>query len=189
MMVEQVKYRAGEWCKTLGDESHLSRYKKHLEPLGIKAKGDVLIIGAGPLMEEIGVIEQEIANGGIRGIYLVGGDCFATLEMLQSLWPSNYPKISRSGLSYQQFFESKPDLSFDTIMFIGAPLLQTAKTLSNLASRLNHGGRLYATVNYRNSLPASLKIPNCDTHVIFEIPTNPNYDWIPNYYGVVVSKP
>lgn len=189
MMIEQIKYRAEEWCEILGDESHLSKYRKHLEPLGIKAKGDVLIIGAGPLMEEIGVIEQDMANGDVRGIHLVGGDCFATLEMLQCLWPSNYPKISRfEPSSYQQFFQSKPDLSFDTIMFIGILLFQPAKTLSDLATRLNRGGRLYATVNYRNSLPASLEIPNCDVRIIPKIPTHPNYDIIPNYYGVVVNK-
>jgi hypothetical protein len=184
-MIEREKYPATRWC----GEQKIARYKEHVNPLNIKAKGDVLIIGAGVDMEEIGVIEQEIVKGEINNICLIGGECFIMLDGLLSMLPNNYPKISNKRSTYQNFFVDNPNVNFDTIMFLGTHSLHN-ETVTELASHLNKEGKLYFTVNYiaEEEVPTQIKVANCKVNVLPSIPSNPNYNWVPNYYGVVVEK-
>jgi hypothetical protein len=164
----------------------LEDFREHVAPLKIEAKGEVLIIGPGLFAEEFALIEPQIAAGLVERVVMIdtnrtfaqtvierAGECGTEINI--------YPK------SVYSFFDSNKTAEFDTIIFIGTISRNLFEKIDELPTYLRSGGRLYLTVNGR--LPRELpELEGCRVEVIPDIPPNPNYDWVPNYFGVVVKK-
>lgn len=166
------------------------RFRKHVEPLGLKARGDVLIIGPGDMAEELVLIEPYVVSGTITSITTLGS--VPVICRLKDFWRKIWPyeiEPEVLGFSFGVFFDDNPDRRFDTIMFIGITSGNLKGKLTELATRLNPGGRAYLTINCLNSPPVAIpNIDGCSVKFIPNIPTNPNYDTIPFYFGVVIEK-
>jgi len=161
-------------------------YKKHIEKLGVKARGEVLIIGPG--QQEVAVIESAISKGEVGGITLIGENP-TFLEPVLTICRQNYRvPIVANALSFGTFFDVNPSRTFDTILYFGRPGNQHLEDLlKELATRLNSSGTAYLTIN--GQCPSFTPIiPESQLKIIRRIPPNPNYDTIPEYYGVVLHK-
>ena len=167
---------------------NFKEYRRHIEPLDLKAKGDVLIIGPSPFGEELIAIEPAIAEGQVKSLTLLGA-----ADMYYGAFKTSYDTpITVSGTSYGAFFdgatrEGQPQQKFDTILDLGTFLNHPVETIKDLAEQLAPLGCLFMTVNGR--LPRqTLEITDCQVRIIPNIPLNPNYPYPPGYYGVAVEK-
>jgi len=168
--------------------SDFNKYRKHAEPLQLQAQGQVLIIGPGEFFEELALIEKDIANNRVKNIKIIGTNGINAFQVMQQFHDSYKIPIDVSGSSYGQMFDNKPELIFDTILFLGTPLSHAQDTLNYLAGHLNVGGKAYFTVNAFKSPEPPPEVKDCSIKIIDNIPTNPNYNWVPYYYGVVIEK-
>lgn len=174
----------------LDNQGAFRDYKGHVEKLEVDAKGEVLIIGQGMFfLPEIAVIEPAISKGRVRGITLIGENPLLLNPGL-SVYKKNYHvPLQANGISFGGFFDSNPFINFDTIIYFGRAGNQHIEDLlRELATHLNSSGNAYLTINSLQDSPAIPAISECQLKIIPEIPSNPNYSIIPNYYGIVLHK-
>lgn len=167
---------------------YFSRFKDHVSQLDIQARGKVLVIGPGVQLEEVALIEPQVVEGIVSAIQVLGANPFATVN-LQEAWLIDHPKVllAVDSSSYGHFFDARPGITFDTILFIGAPLYKPLDTFKELASHLNPAGKLFLTVNGR--VPTEpIDAAGCVMKILPKIQANPNYDMAPGYYGVIIQK-
>ena len=164
----------------------LDRFREHIKPLNIEAKGDVLIIGPGELMEEVALIEPEIAAGQVSSVTMIGSNPVLFGRVIETAGRYN-TRFERDGISWGQHFDANKNLLYDVIIYIGTISPHLQEKLKEFSAHLRPKGRLYLTVNGLppHELP---ELNHCRVKVIPNIPTNPNYDLIPVYFGVVVEK-
>lgn len=164
------------------------RYRKHVETLDIEARGNVLIVGPGMFLEEVAVIEPEIVKGNIDSMTLIRVSSPFLQAMYELCEPlRDYPiEVPVASFSYGHYFDRNPLAKFDTILRIGKPGLEYEE-LQSMVGKLNPSGKLYMTVN---ALPPDepFVVEGCDIDVIPDIVSNPNYDYSPGYFGIVVTK-
>jgi len=168
--------------------SDFERYRSHAEPLQLKARGNVLIIGPGEFFEELALIEQYITNNQVQNIKIIGTNGM-NADLVMEQFHNHYKiPIEVSGSSYGYVFDTKPELTFDTIIYLGTPLSEPQDTFNYLAEHLNIGGKAYFTVNAFQLPEPTPEVKNCSIKIIDNIPTNPNYHMVDFYYGVVIEK-
>lgn len=153
------------FCENSLNTFSLERYMAHVDPLGIQARGKVLIIGSGPATEEVIVIEPDLERGNVTSLELINGDPMY-IERAYKLgkWPKGYPRFSTNGLSYRDLVEMNPRPQFDTIMFIGTPMSDPYGSLDALSQLFEHGGSLYVTVDGRLPEPKP-EIEGCSVQI------------------------
>jgi hypothetical protein len=162
----------------------LEQYQNHLAPLNIQARGDVLVIGAGVLIEEVACIEDAIADGSVKSITLVGTAETPLVDTIRNAYPTTIQVI---GGFYSDLFEGGPQEKFDTILFINIPMESPESNLPDLASYLRPHGHLYLTIN-GDPPDVPFTVEGSVVTIIDRIPTNPNYRGIGGHYGVDVWK-
>jgi len=163
-------------------------YRSHAEPLELQARGSVLIIGPGEFFEELALIEQDIADNKVKHIKIIGTNGM-NAELVIEQFNNNYQlPIDVSGDSYGGLFDDQPQLTFDTIIFLGAPLSQAQKTFDCLAEHLTVGGKAYFTVNAIQLPESTPEVENCRMKIIEQVPRHPFYNWYGFYYGAVIEK-
>lgn len=164
----------------------LEDFREHVAPLKIEAKGEVLIIGPGLFAEEVALIEPQIAAGLVERVVMI--DTNRTFAQTVIERAREYDtEFNIYPTSIYSYFGSNKTAEFDTIIFIGTVSRHLSEKIDELSTHLRSDGRLYLSVNGR--LPRKLsELEGCRVEVIPDIPPNPNYDWVPNYFGVVVKK-
>ena len=173
-------------CRQSCGSFSLNRFREHVAPLEIQAKGDVLIIGAGELMEEVAIIEPEIAAGSVKSVTLIGSRPVLANRAIEAARDYD-ANLAIEPISYGMYFNDDNSPTFDTMIFVGTVSSHLPEKLEYLSAPLRPAGRLYLTVNGRSPLSLD-ELPGCRARVINNIPSNPNYDIIPDYFGVVVEK-
>lgn len=163
----------------------LNRFREHVAPLKINARGNILIVGPGEMMEELAIIEPEVSEGIVTSITTIGSSP-VILEETMRLARSYNVKFEHAVGFLAQLFTTNNEISYDTILFIGNSGFYP-NDLKELTRHLNPKGRIYLTINGEppEEMPV---IDGCHIQIIRDIPTNPNYNIYSNYFGIVVTK-
>jgi hypothetical protein len=185
-----MKTESRPLCSLVSRKCRFQDFIRHTEQLNIQAKGSVLIIGPASSAEEIALIEQQAANHSIKNITAITvGPLIETQLKLSEEFRKLYPKIpltTHPETSCETFFENNPDVSFNTIIFIGThETVLNSQRMALITSKLKTNGKFYATIN-GNPPESRVKDPNVS--IITNIQTNPNYPYPPGYYGLIVQK-
>lgn len=179
-----------QFIEAVGSHSNgvfsLDRFRNHVAPLGIEAKGDVLIIGPGEMMEEVAVIEPAIAGGKVKSVSLIGSFPALIDSATQIASKKYHMKFHHLPGYLAQYLDANPRKAYDTMIFIGNNTLPTL-LLAAIADHLKPKGHLYLTVN-RQFSGQLLAVTGCRVELIPGIPKNPNHDWREDYFGIVISK-
>ena len=146
-------------CESFFNNRSFSAFQEHVEELEIKARGNVLIIGAGVWLEELAIIEEDITNAQVTNVDMIGNPALFASQILKAYNQNYSVPLHISGLSYGQWLDARPDHRYDTIIYIGSPLKHPDKACDYLADHLSPSGNLYITDN-------SFRVPE----IPFDIP-------------------
>jgi hypothetical protein len=166
-----------------------NEYRTHAQPLEIQARGSVLIIGPGEFFEELVLIEQDLVDKKVDHIMIIGYKEINSADPVLEQFNKNYHiPIEISWDFYYQLFDAQPQLMFDTIIFLGAPLSDPLNTFNYLSEHLTVGGTAYFTVNVFHLPELITNVSNFQTKLIENLPSHPFYNLIGFYYGAIIER-
>jgi hypothetical protein len=166
------------------DQERFSQFQEHLESLGVVPKGDILIIGPGLNLEEVGVLESHPQFDQTTSITWAGPSNLVLNFVLENFQKKHCFIPLKGAPSWGHYFDLHPEAKFDTIIQVGTCRIRF-EAIQEFSSHLHPQGKLYISGDYLDRKFSKGQLPPGYSLEILPLSPTPTYG---SYQGVIVEK-